>query len=176
MTEQVMLKTLLTLFTVETEIEKCSKSLDDREKDILRWSIFFLHMGSAKRSCKTSKQHTMQLVSARCFLQLYRNGAADGLPIKTRMRGEGLINTGAKLDIENIDLVLRKAKRQIQPGEVIGQDINALFYEDKPCIFMQTGHNLSDLFEQLPWKRGSGIDIIFRLIVLYNCLPGIGSR
>ena len=54
-TEPVLLKTILTLFALETEIVNSVKPLDDREKDILRWAVFFLHMGSAKRKCKTSK-------------------------------------------------------------------------------------------------------------------------
>jgi hypothetical protein len=54
-TGPVMIKTALTLFVLESELEKSMFSLTAREKDVLRWTVLYLHIGSAKKESKTSK-------------------------------------------------------------------------------------------------------------------------
>jgi hypothetical protein len=49
----VELKTVLTLYTLEIEVALSSLSV--READILRWTVLFLHLGSAKYESRTSK-------------------------------------------------------------------------------------------------------------------------
>ena len=71
MTELVVIKTVLTLYALELELQRQGDSLNTREKDILRWTVLYLHLGSAKQDSRTSKQHVLQLISARYFLRLY---------------------------------------------------------------------------------------------------------
>lgn len=40
---------------------------------------------------------------------------------------------------------------------------------------MQTSHNLESIVKAVPWSRGSGLDLVFKLILLFSVLPGHGK-
>lgn len=49
-----------------------------------------------------------------------------------------------------------------------------LFLESsKPIVQIQSNHNLTELFETLDLERGSFFEIVFKLVLFFNSLPGI---
>jgi hypothetical protein len=40
-------------------------------------------------------------------------------------------------------------------------------------VLIQSHHNLKEIFETLPLKRGSSQELVFKLVLFFNSLPGV---
>ena len=45
--------------------------------------------------------------------------------------------------------------------------------ENKPVVLIQSNHKLEEIFKTLSLKRGSSFELIFKLVLFFNSLPGI---
>jgi hypothetical protein len=60
----------------------------------------------------------------------------------------------------------------LEPGQATLSD--RLFNEpNKPITNVQSHHNLESLFTTLNLKRGSTFELVFKLVMLFNSLPGV---
>jgi hypothetical protein len=49
-----------------------------------------------------------------------------------------------------------------------------LFLEtDKPTVLIQSNHNLEEIFKTLDMKRGTSFELVFKLVLFFNSLPGV---
>ena len=75
-------------------------------------------------------------------------------------------------EIENCVKLIKQSKQLLKPGMATVSD--KLFHEaNKPTVLLQSHHNLSNLFKALKLKRGSSFELVFKLVMFFNSLPGI---
>jgi hypothetical protein len=49
-----------------------------------------------------------------------------------------------------------------------------LFLEtDKPTVLIQSNHNLEEIFKTLDMERGTSFELVFKLVLFFNSLPGV---
>ena len=49
-----------------------------------------------------------------------------------------------------------------------------LFLEtDKPTVLIQSNHNLEEIFKTLDMRRGTSFELVFKLVLFFNSLPGV---
>ena len=128
----------------------------------MRYACLCLHLGCCKKQSKTSKVYTQSFLSAREILAQLNHGFSLVLP--EPMLSDSQIEQGIKL--------ISQSRQTLEPGAATQCD--RLFVEpNKPITKIQSHHLLESLFTTLNLKRGSTFELVFKLVMFFNSLPGV---